>query len=280
MKKFFELKKTNQLIIILVIIWYFLAIIFAIYDQEISKTIVIGYFKTEEEVWGNEGAWYGDNGHKALTILSFVIIIGSFFKSLKHQRISAYVAIILCTLEGIHRHLRNDQNEVTEMYIAIIFILVLLVLSRGKDWRRYRIIAFSFIILIFILTDIVGFLNAESGRARPYDVNSGTADYTPWYNFGVGTGTSFPSGHTTVACSFLPLLFFIEEKNMKKALKIVIVIGVISWILFVAISRLVLGKHYPSDVLFPIMIASIVTILLYKLFYENKHLFNQLYFHK
>lgn len=280
MKKLSNLKKSNQLIIILVIVWYFLSLIFAIYDQTISKTIVIGYFKTEEEVWGNEGAWYGDNGHKALMILSFVIIIGSFFKNLTHQRISAYVAIILCALEGYRRYLTNDHNEMTEMFIAIIFILVLIVLSRGKDWRRYIIIACSFIILIFTLSVIDGILKALSGRARPYQVNSGSAVYTPWYIFGVGNGTSFPSTHVSISCSFLPLLFFIKEKNITKELKIVIGVGVISWIMFVAISRIILGKHYPSDVLFPIMIASIIIILLYKLFYEKNSLFNHLYFHE
>ena len=274
MMRFSKLKRTNQLLIILIIIWGALAIMFAIFDLVISELVVYEGQDLETWNWGNVGGWYGDNGRDALMILSFVIIIGSFFNSLKHQRISAYVAIILCLMRASNEMLENEQNNVTEMYIAIIFIIVLLIISRGKDWKRYRIVAFSCIILIFVAKNIISLINTLSGRARPYQVSSGEYAYTPWYIFTGGPGTSFPSGHTTMACSFLPLIFFIKEENIKKELKVIIAVGVIGWILFVAISRLLLGKHYPSDVLFPIMITSVITILLYKLFYENKHLFN------
>jgi len=211
MISFSKLKRTNQLLIILIIIWGALALIFSIFDLVISKMIVYKHQDLETWNWGNVGGWYGDNGRDALMILSFVIIIGSFFKSLKHQRISAYVAIILCFVRAFNETLENEKNNVTEMYIAIIFICVLLIISWKKDWKRYRIVAFSCIILIFVSKNIISFINTLSGRARPYQVSSGELSYTPWYIFTGGPGTSFPSGHTTMACSFLPLLFFIKE---------------------------------------------------------------------
>lgn len=75
-------------------------------------------------------------------------------------------------------------------------------------------------------------------------------------------GYSFPSGHSTVvALFFLSLLFVINKKGILSTIsKIALVI--------VPISRIMIGAHYPTDVLAGLLIGSIVVDLM-KIYYDN-----------
>ncbi|GAG81652.1 unnamed protein product, partial [marine sediment metagenome] len=46
---------------------------------------------------------------------------------------------------------------------------------------------------------------------------------------------------------------------------------VLGWAIFVGLSRIVLGAHYASDVLFSAGVASVVTILMYRQLYLKKN---------
>lgn len=67
-------------------------------------------------------------------------------------------------------------------------------------------------------------------------------------------GYSFPSGHATCTASFLSALFI--DKQNKKLLKWGITI-----VFMVALSRVALGVHYPTDVIFGIILGILPTIL-------------------
>ncbi|MHA1268227.1 MAG: phosphatase PAP2 family protein [Candidatus Helarchaeota archaeon] len=67
----------------------------------------------------------------------------------------------------------------------------------------------------------------------------------------------------------LPLLILF--KNEKKILKWVGNSIIIGWGLFVGASRIVIGAHYASDVLFSSAVAFVTVILLYKWFYFKKN---------
>jgi membrane-associated phospholipid phosphatase len=73
---------------------------------------------------------------------------------------------------------------------------------------------------------------------------------------------------------FIPLLIplskMLTEKSGKKLLTILLIILVIGWALYVGVSRVIIGAHYASDVLFSGGAASIITILLYKWIYVKK----------
>jgi undecaprenyl-diphosphatase len=66
---------------------------------------------------------------------------------------------------------------------------------------------------------------------------------TEWY-----WGSSFPSGHTLVVAAFATALA-LGIARLRPARRDAIVSAAFAWILLVALSRLVLGVHWPTDVL-------------------------------
>jgi membrane-associated phospholipid phosphatase len=66
---------------------------------------------------------------------------------------------------------------------------------------------------------------------------------------------------------FLPLLILVREREWKDPIKISVIICVVGWALFVGLSRIVVGAHYASDVLFSAGMASLITIIFYKVIY-------------
>ncbi|MFD3450023.1 phosphatase PAP2 family protein [Microbacteriaceae bacterium 4G12] len=64
------------------------------------------------------------------------------------------------------------------------------------------------------------------------------------------TGYSFPSGHAMNAMSFLSFIAYvtITEHRLTLWQKIIVIFFTIFLILFIGISRIYLGVHYPSDV--------------------------------
>lgn len=66
---------------------------------------------------------------------------------------------------------------------------------------------------------------------------------TQWY-----WGSSFPSGHTLVVAAFATAVA-LGIARLRPASRDLVVSAAFAWILLVALSRLVLGVHWPTDVL-------------------------------
>jgi undecaprenyl-diphosphatase len=76
-----------------------------------------------------------------------------------------------------------------------------------------------------------------AGRARP------ALWETEWY-----WGSSFPSGHTLVVAAFATAAVLCVSRIWPRAREFALSVAVL-WISLVALSRLVLGVHWPTDVL-------------------------------
>lgn len=76
--------------------------------------------------------------------------------------------------------------------------------------------------------------------------------------FHIGGATSFPSGHTVFAMALA--LFPAMEVAHRRIVRVVCVLA-IALIVIVALSRLYLGVHYPSDVLASLVLAAAVFFL-------------------
>lgn len=83
-------------------------------------------------------------------------------------------------------------------------------------------------------------------------------------------GFSFPSGHSMVSIALYGILIYIVNKNIKnKTLKIILIALLSLLILFIGLSRIYVGVHYPSDVLSGYILATVITILVID--YYNTH---------
>ncbi|CAM2006304.1 Phosphatase PAP2 family protein [Acanthopleuribacter pedis] len=90
------------------------------------------------------------------------------------------------------------------------------------------------------------FVKSSTSRPRPYASLDEVSDWTPALD-----AFSFPSGHTLHAVSFTIVM--------------VAAIPVLAWILIpftmmVAISRVILGLHYPSDVVIGALAGTLIAV--------------------
>lgn len=126
-------------------------------------------------------------------------------------------------------HLAKGPNII----IGVIVVSLIFILRR--NWQYLSTLLISVVgaeLFVWIIKNIID-------RPRPPLVNALVYE----------TSYSFPSGHTFAAISFYGLLvFFVLHSERNKALKrISFIIGLIL-VLWIGISRVYLGAHWPSDV--------------------------------
>ncbi len=139
---------------------------------------------------------------------------------------------------------------------GIIWIVMSLVLLLIPKTRKSGVIMVAALIVDALLCNVV--LKNLVARTRPYDVNTGVQllvarlhDY------------SFPSGHTAASFASVAALYMAGEKKLWKP---VLVLACL-----IAISRLYLYVHYPTDVLGGVLAGVVSGYLGYRLikFYIN-----------
>ena len=140
---------------------------------------------------------------------------------------------------------------------SLYLIVIMLILF----FKKKRITSF-WIALVLIGGNIISFLvKITVKRQRPI------GKIIP------ASGYSFPSGHvfgTTLVILTLIILVlpYLKNQTIRSLLKIILVI----WLILVAVSRVYLHGHFPSDVLGSILLASTwweFSELLYLRYYNN-----------
>ena len=87
------------------------------------------------------------------------------------------------------------------------------------------------------------------GRIRFRDLAENYSDFSAWYfPQGITGNQSFPSGHAAMGFMMIALFVFFADKAFYK--RIIIKGLIISWALAVCASRVIIGAHFASDVLF------------------------------
>ena len=257
---------TAKLLLVIVIVWVILALVFGFTDLEISKAVV-----DDGSEWGIFGRDYGEVPGYALIAIALSTFLGSFNNNLNLQKIPAYISVIVGVLFIIFA---GDETDLYTGWGLIIPMIFYVIITWNKDWKNYRTLA-GIISLLAIINPLVlvQIMKLLWGRVRFRDLTApGFVDYTPWFLPQGFTGNqSFPSGHTAMSFMFIPLLIPLRKMYLtnlsKQILALILIIVVIGWALFVAASRVIVGAHYASDVLFSTMMAAVITILLYKKLY-------------
>ncbi|MHA2180808.1 MAG: phosphatase PAP2 family protein [Promethearchaeota archaeon] len=248
----------------IIVLWIMLALIFGFTDLEISIAVV-----DENSSWGNFGREFGEVPGWGLIAIALSTFIGGYNENIKKQKIPAYVIIFIGIVLFILGVIDKSSYLMLIGGSMTISLVLFTLISFKKDWGAYRKI--STVITVLTVINPLVFIQITKifwGRVRFRDLSPSFIEYTPWFiPQGITGNQSFPSGHTAMAWMLLPLIILITTKDWKTPIKIIITTFVVGWGIFVAFSRVAIGAHYASDVLFSTGIATMVTLLLYKKFY-------------
>ena len=260
-----KFSKINTCLLIVIIIWAVLAIIFGFTDLNISIAVV-----DSASTWGNFGADYGEAPGYGLIAIALATFFGSYIKDVKKQKILGFIGVFVGILIIILTWGDNVSDQALG-WTLVVSLLAYIIYTWNKDWKNYKKIA-SVISLLAVINPliIVQVIKVLWGRVRFRDLAVDYSNFTPWFiPNGITGNHSFPSGHAAMGIMFLPLLILVKDRKNSDPIKILTYLLVIGWALFVAFSRVVVGAHYASDVLFSIGIGTVTTILLYKKFYAT-----------
>lgn len=129
----------------------------------------------------------------------------------------------------------------------LVLGVVLLCFKRTRKSGFILICGYGAVVLInhFILKNVIN-------RARPFTQNSALAEFIQSIGMSLPMSSSFPSGHTVVSfCSAVILTYYFKGKGAWAFLPATLI----------AISRVFLCLHYPTDVLGGMMIGIIIGII-------------------
>ena len=212
--------------------------------EDITKMVLIIaclYFVLGAYVRLKQPAWSEPLDKRRLTMLLVLILAVSAGKVSEDVLGGESGPIDRTILLFIHSHISNTLIGFFETVAVTGSSKVLFPLSAvaiiALLWARHRIEALLVAASVISSTIVIYVVKTVVGRVRPelWD--------TQWY-----WGSSFPSGHTLAVAAFATAIALCVSRIMPKARKFALAIAIL-WIFLVGLSRLVLGVHWPTDVL-------------------------------
>ena len=192
---------------------------------------------------------------KTILFNGFLLTTGSL--------ITLYIFWLISLALSNSTDLFNDNRSYFFLSAIILNILISLLFRKRYKFSKKSIL-FSRIIF---KTFFYGYLLIATplkifwGRIRFRDLAENYSDFTPWYwPNGITGNQSFPSGHA--AMSFIMIVLFVLFMDKPFYKRIILKGLVISWGLAVCASRVVMGAHFTSDVLFGAMIVIVAYLFL------------------
>lgn len=129
---------------------------------------------------------------------------------------------------------------------GMIWIVLVLLLLFPKQTRKYAVMAMAALLFSLLINNMI--LKNAIARTRPYEMVEGlTRLIEAQHDF------SFPSGHTASSFAAAVVLF----RNLKKCYGIPLLVLAV----LISLSRLYVGVHYPTDVLFGAISGILLAVL-------------------
>lgn len=266
------MKNVKQIICPLIIVWSVLAGYFAISDLQISNSIV-----NPNAGWAVFLELYGELPGAFIVLSGLIIYIVNYSSNSLIKRISVItlfqigstavliyiIFVILWGLTGNHDFFYNNLFSVATVSLFFALIIVIILKKIAVNFSPAVLLTSKVITAMSLIGYLIfiHMIKISWGRLRFRDLNALQSGFTEWYlPQGITGGESFPSGHAAMAWMLLPIILLIPKKN--KIVKIFTTGLIVAWGIAVPLSRVVIGAHYASDVLFAsfIMIISFLLI--------------------
>ncbi|MFZ2324416.1 MAG: phosphatase PAP2 family protein [Ignavibacteriaceae bacterium] len=185
--------------------------------------------------------------------------------------ITIYIFFVLSnSISGSYNFFNSHENYF--FFTAILLNIFITYLSRKHYKFSKKAIIFSRVSFNMFLYGYIFFVQPLKlfwGRIRFRDLAGNYSHFTAWYlPQGITGNDSFPSGHAAMGWILLSLFVFFIDKSFRK--RFILKALIISWAIAVSTSRVIIGAHYSSDVLFA-SFGMIITYLLV-LSYVTKNL--------
>jgi len=262
--------KKNGLVVFLVLVWIIFAIISGIYDLEISKQIV-----NQNSSWAKLLETYGMIPGLFI-ILSGVYLYYSFIKTKSDVWSYIQKVVFFLVSSGLIFYLFDIilDRIVTNHFIIFLIISfsISIIIFSGIHFKNQVqsaiLIRYAKVVVGIALFGYVIFIQGVKyfwGRVRFRELDAAFSQFTPWYlPQGINGFDSFPSGHAAMGWMLLALIILLANK--KQWMKYSMIVIIFLWGVTLALSRVVIGAHYASDVLF----GSFFIILTFLLFYNRR----------
>lgn len=209
--------------------------------MKLAFIVALLYFVLGAYVRRKQPAWSKPLEKRRLTILLVLVLAVSAVKVSEDVLGGESGRIDEAILVFINNHV---PRMLTEFFVVITFTgsisvllplttaatIALLFIKRSLEALLLAASVISGAIVVYVIKTAVN-------RARP------TLWESEWY-----WGSSFPSGHTLVVAAFATATALCVSRTWPAARGLALSIALL-WILLVALSRLVLGVHWPTDVL-------------------------------
>jgi membrane-associated phospholipid phosphatase len=190
---------------------------------------------------------------KSILFTGFLLTTGSL--------ITIYILAALSLAINESWKFFNSNRSYFFLAAVVLNILISLLFRKRFKYSKKSVLfsRISFKVFFYGYLLVATPLKIFWGRIRFRDLSGYYSDFTPWYlPQGITGHQSFPSGHAAMSFIMIVLFIFFMDKPFYK--RIILKGLIISWGLAVCASRVVIGAHFTSDVLFGAMIM-IVTYL-------------------
>ena len=195
-----------------------------------------------------------------LIILSGIFIYYSFIKT--KSDVWAYIQKVVFFLvsTGLIFHLFDILFEdvasthfLTFLIISFsINLIVFIIIHKMESVKNEILIKYSNVVVAVALFGYVICIQVVKyfwGRVRFRELDTAFSQFTPWYlPQGITGSDSFPSGHAAMGWMLLALLILLANKKVWVKYSAIVIIFL--WGVVLALSRVVIGAHYASDVIF------------------------------
>ncbi len=244
--------------------------IFTFTDLQISQLLFT------KNIYGRVFEVVGELPFIFLTVFSFFLLF--CFRSKKNKAVSILLGILFIVLAVLFAMMGgfmtwnylHENVAGAPQFLAIVFALVVLIgaylLTRlvpegkAKQAVTFAVIGIFYFIAVIIIMNVV---KGAWGRMRIREMTDPIAEFTRWYVITSRGGfdniyASFPSGHSmnaagTILLGLFP--FFLPKLAGKERLMKTFSY---SWIVLCAVSRVVMGAHFASDVTVGVMLSLVI----------------------